>query len=142
MNTTYVEQEKNRELHSHKLQLNYVVQNYKIGKRKDGVVFREEHIGGFSGAHSELLLSSGYTTLFLVYGYSVNYPMIYILFSIYVIIFPPKKKKYLNGKIYITNLISRCVISIRFFSSKDIILNVLSHCSLSIFVSVGSCFRN
>lgn len=32
-------------------------------KRKDGFMFREEHTGGFPGAHNERLLSSGYTTL-------------------------------------------------------------------------------
>lgn len=76
MNTTHVEQ-KNTEFHSYKLQLNYITQNYTGGKtnhfqevrtavtpkKKDGVVFREKHIGGFPGAHNQLLLSSVYITL-------------------------------------------------------------------------------
>lgn len=46
----------------------------------------------------------------------------------------------MNGKICITNLILRGgAISVRsFFSYVDLISNVLSHSSLSIFISVGS----
>ena len=43
------------------------------------------------------------------------------------------------GKIHITNLIIRGVISIRgFFSYANLTSNVLSYCSLSIFITVGS----
>lgn len=109
-------------------------------KRKDEVVFREEPIGGFPGAHNELLLSSVYTTLWFMVILWFMYFSLY-MFSIYIS--HQKRKKHLNGKIYITNLILRGLISIRsFFSLEDIISKVLSHYFWSIFTSVGRCFRN
>ena len=52
-------------------------------KRKDEVVFREEPIGGFPGAHNELLLSSVYTTLWFMVILWFTYFSLY-MFSIYI----------------------------------------------------------
>lgn len=72
------------------------------------VVFRKKRwgcdyrgvCGDIFGVYKELLLSWVLYS-FLFYGYVVNYFLIYIFFCIYVIIFFLKKKKDLNGKIYI-----------------------------------------
>lgn len=78
------------------------------------------------------------------FGLWLSYDLRTFLYICSIYTSPTKKeKKYLNGKIYITNLILRGLISIRsFFSLEDIISKVLSHYSWSIFTSVGRCFRN